>query len=259
GKGVGRKRAGSLKKFVRGASRWASSGKSQHRTQNVLLVTQVAFALVLAVSSGLMIRTFQNLRNVKPGFADPATIQSVGITLSAVDVAEPERLTRVQREILNRLAGIPGVTLAAFASELPMEARRQDAIVAAEGKEYGATGIPPTRRIKFMSPGLLQTLGIPLLFGRDVTWEELYEQGNVALVSESFARTEWNSVKGAIGKRILVGTSDTWQEVIGVVADVYDDGADQPVPPIIYWPARLQNYVAGTFLPRSVNFVMRSD
>src|SRR5262249_56490647 len=119
GKGVGRKRAGSLKKFVRGASRWASSGKSEHRTQNVLLVTQVAFALVLAVSSGLMIRTFQNLRNVKPGFADPATIQSVGITLSAVDVAEPHGLAPVQRDNLNPLPGQPHITLAARASDDP--------------------------------------------------------------------------------------------------------------------------------------------
>ena len=58
---------------------------------------------------------------------------------------------------------------------------------------------------------------------------------------------------------MLVGTSQTWQEVIGVVADVYDDGADRPAPLIVYWPARLQDFVAGTLLRRSVNFVMRSD
>src|SRR5262249_28239201 len=68
-----------------------------------------------------------------------------------------------------------------------------------------------------------------------------------------------NTVEAAIGKRVLVGTSQTWQEVVGVVADVYDNGADQEPPPSIYWPARLQDFVAGTFLPRSVNFVLRSD
>jgi hypothetical protein len=79
------------------------------------------------------------------------------------------------------------------------------------------------------------------------------------MVSESFARGEWSTVEGAIGKRVLVGTSQTRQEVIGVVADVYDAGADRPVPLIVYWPARLQDFVAGPLLPRSVNFVMRSD
>ena len=124
-----------------------------------------------------------------------------------------------------------------------------NAIVAAEGKEDGPKGIPPTRTIRLMSPGALQTLGTPLLVGRDFTWEELHNQRNVAMVSESFARAEWSTVEGAIGKRVLVGTSQTWQEVIGVVADVYDDGADRPAPLIVYWPARLQDYVAGPLLP----------
>jgi predicted permease len=166
-------------------------------------------------------------------------------------------VTRVQRDILDRLASIPGVTSAAFVNVLPTESF--NAIVAAEGKEYGPKGIPPTRTIKVVSPGVLETLGIPLLAGRDFTWEELHNQRNVAMVSESFARGEWRTVDGAIGKRVLVGTSQTWQEVIGVVGDVYDDGPDRPVPLIVYWPARLQDFVAGTLVPRSVNFVMRSD
>ena len=247
------------REFVHGVSRWASAGRSQHRSQNALVVVQVALALVLLIGSGLMIRTFQNVRNVQPGFTDPATIQSVTISLSAVDVPEPERVTRVQRDILDRLATIGGITSAAFVDSLPMEPNRLNAIVAAEGKDYGPKGIPPTRTIRLISPGALQTLGTPLLVGRDFTWEELFNQRNVAMVSESFARGEWSTVEGAIGKRVLVGTSQTWQEVIGVVADVYDDGADRPAPLIIYWPARLQDFVAGTLLRRSVNFVMRSD
>jgi predicted permease len=248
-----------LAESVRGGGRSASAGRGQHRSQNTLVVVQVALALVLLISSGLMIRTFQNLRNVQPGFTDPGTIQSVRISLSAVEVPEPERVTRVQRDILDRLAAIPGVTSAAFLDALPMEPFRINAIVAAEGSDYGPRGIPPTRTIRIMSPGALQTLGTPLLVGRDFTWEELHDQRNVAMVSESFARGEWSTVEGAIGRRVLVGTSQTWQEVIGVVADVHDAGADRPAPHIIYWPARLQDFVAGTLVPRSVNFVMRSE
>jgi predicted permease len=245
--------------LARGGGRSASAGRRQHRTQNALVVVQMALALVLLIGSGLMIRTFQNLRNVEPGFRDPATVQSARISLSAVDVPEPERVTRTQRDILDRLAAIPGVTSAAFVDALSMQPFRINAIVAAEGQEYGPKGIPPTRTIRIMSPGALQTLGTPLLVGRDFTWEELHNQRNVAMVSESFARGEWSTVEGAIGKRVLIGTSQTWQEVIAVVADVLDAGADRPAPPMIYWPARLQDFVAGPLLPRSVNFVMRSD
>jgi hypothetical protein len=109
-----------------------------------------------------------------------------------------------------------------------------------------------------MSPGAHQTFGTPLLVGRDFTWEELYNQRNVVMVSESFARGEWGTVEGAVRKRVRFSTSQTWQAVIGVVADVYDDGADRPAPLMVYWPARSQEFV-GTSVPRSVNFVMRSE
>jgi putative ABC transport system permease protein len=253
------KSAPRLVEFVRGGGRSASAGRNQHRSQNALVVVQVALALVLLISSGLMIRTFQNIRNVQPGFTDPATIQSVRVLLPAVDLPEPERVTRVQQDILDRLAAISGVTSAAFLDQVPMEPFGLNAIVAAEGQDYGPNGIPPTRTIRLMSPGALRTLGTPLLVGRDFTWEELHNQRNVAMVSESFARAEWSTVEGAIGKRVLVGTSQAWQEVIAVVADVYNDGADRPAPPIVYWPARLQDFVVGTLLPRSVNFSMRSE
>jgi putative ABC transport system permease protein len=249
----------SLAESVRGSGRSASAGKNQHRSQNALVVVQVALALVLLIGSGLMIRTFQNLRNVQPGFTDPATIQSVRISLSGVEVPEPERVTRLQREILDRLAAIPGVTSAAFVDALSTEPFRINAIAAAEGQDYGPKGIPPTRTIRIVSPGALRTLGTPLLVGRDFTWDEIFNQRNVAMVSESFARGEWSTVEGAIGKRVLIGTSQTWQEVIAVVADVHDAGADKPAPQMIYWPARLQDFVAGPLLPRSVNFVMRSN
>jgi putative ABC transport system permease protein len=251
--------APTLVEFLRGGGRSASAGRSQHRSQNALVVAQVALALVLLISSGLMIRTFQNIRNVQPGFTDPATIQSVRVLVPAVDVPEPERVTRVQQDILDRLAAIPGVTSAAFVDQLPMDQISINATVAAEGQDDWAKGIPPTRTLRLMSPGALQTLGTPVLVGRDFTWEELHNQRNVAMVSESFARTEWSTVEGAIGKRVQFGPSQPWQEVIGVVADVYNDGADRPAPLIVYWPARSHNYVAGTLLPRSVTFAMRSE
>jgi predicted permease len=218
----------------------------------------VALALVLLVSSGLMIRTFQNLRTVQPGFTDPSTIQTLRISIPAEQVAEPERVTRMESDILQRLAAVPGVTSAAFVTNLPMN-RAMNAIAPVEGNTYGG-GLPPLRTIKLISPGLFRTLGTPLVAGRDLTWVEIYEQRNVTLVSESLAREEWNSASAAIGKRMHVGISGPWQEVVGVVADIYDDGADKKPSAIVYWPARLQEFMTGPpTAPRSVAFTIRSS
>jgi putative ABC transport system permease protein len=255
---AGRRFAGNLIEFVHGGGRGASSGRKQQRSQNALVVVQVALALVMLVSAGLMIRTFQNLRSVEPGFTDPATIQTVRVNLPNALAAEPERVPQVQAQIRERLAAIPGVTSAAYIERLPM-ADGGGTIVAVEDKPLAPGELPPTRRIKFVSPGLLQTLGTPLLAGRDFDWQEILNQRNVAMVSESFARQTWNTVDGALGKRIRIGTDGPFQEVIGVTADIYDDGADQPPPPIVYWPARHQQYVAGTYVPLSMAYVLRTD
>jgi predicted permease len=246
-----------LPEFVRGGGRWASAGKSRHRSQNALVVVQVALALVLLVGSGLMIRTFENLRHVDPGFAHPETIQTVRPLMSPAIIAEPDRLVRMEAQILARLAAIPGVTSAAYVDSLPMD-RNIGVIVYAEGKTYGAGELPPTRTVKMISPGYFRTLGTRLVAGRDVDWTELYNQRNVVLVSETFAREAWNTVGGAIGKRIKLGTTGGWQEVIGVVADVHDDGADQKPPAIVYSPAREQQMI-GSILPVSVAFTLRSN
>jgi len=255
---MGSRFASSLPEFLRGGGRWASAGKSQHRSQNTLVVVQVALALVLLVSSGLMIRTFQNMRSVQPGFTDPATIQTFRISIGTAQVPEPLRVTQTQTDILRRLEAIPGVTSAAFVSNVPMEPT-MSAIAPAEGRDYGHQ-LPMPRTIKFVSPGLFKTLGTPIVAGRDLTWVEISEQRNVTLVSESLARDEWHSAANAIGKRIQVGIMGPWQEVVGVVADIYDDGADKKPSAIVYWPARLQQFMGGPpSVPRSMEFAIRSS
>jgi predicted permease len=251
----------SLQEFLRGGGR-SSAGRSQHRSQNALVVVQVALALVLLVSSGLMIRTFQNLRTVKPGFTDAATIQTLRITIADAQVPELERVTRMQADILQRLSAIPGVSSAAFISNVPMDPG-MSAISPVEGKDYGQDYrklLPIPRTIKSISPGFFQTVGTPLVVGRDLTWVEIYEQRNVTLVSESLAREEWGSAAAAIGKRMHVGISGPWQQVVGVAADIYDDGADKKPSTIVYWPARTQDFMAGPpTAPRSIAFVLRSS
>jgi putative ABC transport system permease protein len=242
-------------------ARWASAGKNQYRSQNALVVTQIALALVMLVSCGLMIRTFLNLRAVDPGFTGPNSVQTVRLSMQGTGLPGMQRLVGESPQILERLAAIPGITSAAYTGSLPMQQGSGGFIVAAEGVTYAAEELPPQRRIMWISPGLLQTLGTPLLAGRDFDWTEVHEQRNVALVSASFARESWDSIEGAVGKRIDVGNDGSWQEVIGVVADVYYDGVDRTAPATVYWPAREQSYMTGLGIdiPSSITFALRSD
>jgi predicted permease len=257
---VGPTMSRALRGALHGGNRTSSQGRERHRSQNALVVAQVGLAVVLLVAAGLMIRTFDTLRKVRPGFAEPETVQTVRLSIPDAQVAEPERVVRMQQDIAERIAAIPSVTSVAFATALPIEIEfENDMVVTAEDKTY-QQGIPPLRRSKSVSPGLFGTLGTPLVAGRDFTWADIYDNRQVAVVSENLAREMWRAPSDALGKRIRVGTVGAWNEIIGVVGDVYDSGVNQKAPTIVYWRAGVQRYpgASGTFAPRSVTFAIRS-
>ncbi len=220
-------------------SRGANMTRERQRSQQALVTAQVALALVLLVGAGLMIRSFQALRRVDPGFAEPQRVQTFSIAIPAAMVAEPERVTRMQQEVLDRIAAIPGVASAAFTTRLPMGSDRSSTALAVEGRaDDGRT--PPNRQVKIISPGMFRTLATPLVAGRDFTWTDLYDTRDVAIVSDNLARELWGSPAAALGKRVreYYAPKSPWREIVGVAGAVYDDGADQPPPATIYWPAQ---------------------
>jgi putative ABC transport system permease protein len=244
---------------LRSGGRSLSQSRERHRAQSALVIAQVAMALVLLVCSGLMVRTLQALGRVDSGFSHPEQVQMVHVAIAAGDVPEPERVTRMQQAILARLAAIPGVASAAFVDIPPMtEGNDSDTVLLTEGQDARAGRPRPLRRFEFASPGLFRTLGIPMRAGRDLTWEDLYERRNVALVSENLARADWGSVDEALGKRVRVSPSDPWREIVGVVGDVHDDGVIRRPPPIVYFPSLMDRFWGQpTMVFRSATFVIR--
>jgi predicted permease len=217
-------------------ARAASQGRESRRAQSALVVVQVALALVLLVSSGLMIRTFLALRSVEPGFTHAAELQTFQLSIPAQLVSEPERVMRMEKEILDTLAAIPSVASASLASSMVMDGRKSAAnIVGVEGVPADPTAPAPLRRFRFVSPGFLATMGTRLVAGRDLTWPEVYGATPVAMISENFARELFGEPAAALGKRVN-GADDRWHEIVGVVQDVRDDGPGQPAPVIVYWP-----------------------
>jgi hypothetical protein len=134
---------------------------------------------------------------------------------------------RMQNEMVDKLAAIPGVTSVALANSAPLEGFNSNDLVYAQDKQYAVGQIPPVRRFRFISPGYLKTTGTALVAGRDFTWNELYGKRHVAIVSENLAREMWGSPAAALGKQIREGMKDPWREIVGVVEDVHDNGIQE--------------------------------
>src|SRR5215469_6965489 len=226
--------------------------------KNLLVVGQVAMALVLLVSAGLMIRTFAALRKVNPGFTDPQHLQVVRISIPELLIAEPERVARTQNAILDTLAAIQGVKSVGFVSAMPMEGFDSDwDEIFAQDKVYSGDLIAPLRLFKNISPGFLQTAGTRLMAGREMTWNEIYAFRPEVMVSENLARELWGTPSAAVGKHLREFSNMPWHEVIGVIEDVREKGLQETPPEIVYWPPLVQNRFAPAV--RTATFVIRTN
>ncbi|HJR71012.1 MAG TPA: ABC transporter permease [Gammaproteobacteria bacterium] len=257
------KHALSLDMSAFGGVRGSSANRQRSATRNALVIVQVALALVLVVSAVLMVRTFQALRDVHPGFAEAATIQTVRTWAPNEVIRDATRYVPVQHEILDAIEALPGVEAAGFVNVLPMEGGPfvNNAPVTVEGRPPTAGDAPPPRRMKIVSPGYLEVMGTRIIAGRDITWADIEAGGRVALISEDFARELGGEPAAALGKRIRTPVdSDDWREVIGVVESVKEDALYQESPSIVYWPALMENaFGNAAFGYPAMAYVIRSD
>ena len=217
---------------LREGGRSMSESRERHRARGVLVVVQVALALVLLIGSGLMIRTFRALIKVEPGLADPADVETFRLY---VRIKDPVAVAHTEEELLQKIEAIPGVSSVSLASSLPMDGFDGNQPLLVKERAY-TPGAVPLRRWKSIVPGFFKTMGTPLLAGRDFTWSDIYNKLPVGIVSEKLAREYWGDPANALGKQIRVTEKDDWREVVGVVADVRDDGLNQQAPSTVYWP-----------------------
>jgi predicted permease len=246
---------------LREGGRALSQSRERHRARKALVVVQVALALVLLICSGLMIRTFQALTHVNPGFTNPDSLQTFRFYIPETQIpdAEAERVVRMNQEILNSIAAIPGVESVSFSSAVPLDGYSSADILYAQDHVLGQGELPPVRRFKSISPGFFSTIGAHLITGRDLTWDDTYGKHPVAIISEGFAREYWHNADAALGKKIRVASTDDWREIVGVAQDMHDDGVDKPAPPTVYWPVLRANFEGQKLdLQRGIAFVIRS-
>lgn len=222
-------------------ARGSSASREQGRTRSALVVVQVALALVLVVSAALMARTFQALNEIDPGFAEPATIQTAKTWIPTALFHDPAAYTRMQREMIDKIAALPGVEAVGFSNAVPIEWPGMSTGIAVDGQ---TSAVEQTQeRVKFVSPGYFEAMGTRLIAGREVTWSDIEAGGHVAVVSEDYARALAGEPGDALGKRIRLAafSQNPWREVIGVVQSVHENGLYEAPPRMIYWPVFAEN------------------
>jgi predicted permease len=235
------------------AARSATASRERLSTRNVLVVVQVALALVLIVSSGLMIRTFEALGDVDAGFTRPEQIQTARISARG----DAARILQTQRDILDRIAALPGVESASFAYSVPMEPGRvQNDVIFVDGQTNAAGDTP--RRQKYVAPGYFGTIGTRIVAGRDVSWSDVDNGGYVVVISENLAREIWGDPAAALGRRIRQTGDAPWREVVGVAQNVHEDALHQAPPAMVYWPIKMGLGDEAFTMP-AINYVVRSE
>ncbi|GGG89215.1 ABC transporter permease [Edaphobacter dinghuensis] len=247
---------------LREGGRGVGEGRKGQRTRKALVMLQVALSVILLVCSGLMIRTFQAMMHVLPGFTSPETVQTFGFYIPETQIPDssPELVIRMDEATRQKISSIPSVASVSSGSAVPMDSNSFNNPVFVQNHTYEGNEIPPSRRFNFIAPGFFSTLGTQLLAGRDFTWTDIYEKRPVVVVSKSFASEYWHRPQDALGQRIRVTSTDTWREIIGVSEDVHYDGVEKPAPSMVYWPLMMDNFDGQKqWLRRATVFVVRSQ
>jgi putative ABC transport system permease protein len=196
-------------------------GASHRRTRAMIVITEVALATVLLAGAGLLLRSFEQVRRVLPGF-DPENVVTAEVSLPAAQYTRQEQVRNFFTELVQRLAALPGAISAGASTDLPLNSQWT--------KTFTAEGYVPTPGETFslehhsaIVGEYLQTMRIPLLRGREFTAADNENAPNVVIVSASIARHYWPN-QDPLGKRIHWGLpqepNPTWLTVVGVVGDV---------------------------------------
>ena len=253
--------AADLVTSLKEGGRGGGAGRERHRARNTLVVAQVALALVLLTGSGLMIRSFQALQAVEPGFSAPEEVLTFRVAIPEAEIAAPEQVALAHQRILRSLEGLPGVASATMSSSVVMDGWDSSDALEVEANPGAPGQIPPIRRYKFLAPGYFQTLGNHIVAGRDFTWTDIENRNRVVILSEALARAEFGSASASLGERVRQGldADGDWYEVVGVAADERDDGMAADPVPTVYWPQVTEDFwgAAGTFTLRSMAYALR--
>ena len=249
-----------LANALKEGGRLSSVGRERHRARNTLVVAEIALAVVLLIASGLMIRTFQALQRVDPGFRNPEEVLTLRVSIPESLVKDPEQAARMHFDIASRIKQVPGVSSVGLSSSITMDGYDSNDPIFVEDFPAPEGRIPTLRRYKWIGEGYFETMGNPILAGRAIEWRDLQQRTDAVMVSENFAREYWKDPQKAVGRRIRPSSAAPWRTIVGVVGDEQDDGLARPAPSIIYWPMLVEKlWSDDTMIYRTMGYAIRNQ
>ncbi len=234
----------------------STAGLRTNRLRGALVVSEVALSLVLLVGAGLMIRSFAKLNEVDPGFK-PGEVLTLGVTLLRTKYAEDQQVAQTFSQILDHAGNTPGVLSVAATSALPLTGSNTSDSFTIEGRPPIAKEAEPSTEYLVVTPRYFESMGIPLLSGRDFANTDTRESPNVAVINDAFARRHFAG-ENPLGHRLkLQGQARDPLLIVGVINNVRNMALDEPTTPEVYVPY-LQDPL-GTNYQRSMTIVARAN
>ena len=212
-----------------------SSGVGARRgLRSVLVVSEVALALVLLVGAGLMIKSFVRLLEVRPGF-DPNNLLTMQIALPEARYAKDEQVLAFYSQLEERLKSQPGVEGVGFVNYLPMAGSGGTTSFIFEGRPAPPKGQYPEANFRIATPDYFSTMKIPLLGGRNFNAQDRADAPRVVLINQTLARLYFPN-EDPVGKRLLRADGTNPSQIIGVVGDVKHFGLEDEAEAYLYVP-----------------------
>jgi putative ABC transport system permease protein len=221
---------------LKGGGRGSTTGGRKLRLRRALVTAEVALSLLLLVGAGLLIKSFMRLQQVDGGF-DPDGVLTMQIALPSARYTQPEQIRNFYRELMSRVAVVPGVSEAGAVSVLPLSGGGSSGTVTldnpAEGSEPG-----PEADQRIATPGYFEAMGIRVVRGRTFDETDNETAAPAAIIDESLAQKFWPG-EDPLGRRIKRGppqSTNPWTTIIGVVRHVRDRTLEEPSRVQVYWP-----------------------
>lgn len=239
-----------INETLRDEGRGATGSRARVQLKNLLVVGQVAISILLLIGAGLLVRSFSYLLRVDPGF-DPSNVLTMNISLPTVKYADAQKQLSFFDELLRRVSTLPGVRSTGISAALPLTPKRITPVLP-EGQPEVPLAERPFIIIEQSSPKLLETMRIPVLVGRPFTDADNAQAPKVIIVNEKFARAYWPN-QNPIGKHVIVGRGPAPSEVVGVAADVKNQGLAVDTQAQIYIPFAQLTWGNMNLMVRTIN------
>ncbi len=233
-------------------TRSSTQGPRTRRVLGALVVTEVALAMVLLIGAGLLLRSFQRVLETDPGF-QPDHVLTASLSLPEPQYGSETQIRTFYQQLMQRLQQLPGAKVTGASTNLPLEVSSND-VFTPEGSEPQSGAKLNICNSSIILGQYFQTMGVPLLRGRDFTEQDTKDSTPVVIVSQLIVERYWKN-QDAIGKRLKLGPPDSnspWLTVVGIVGDVKQGPLDAETTPHVYRPYSQEPVRSLIFVARSV-------